>query len=75
MYFTLYLIARTYYHADQPEPNPDSEEVIDANTVACPDCGNRNNRGYRFCRQCVSELPGATSVEIGPRFPFGRRVS
>lgn len=29
-------------------------------TVECAECGAENERGYRFCRACVSELPGAT---------------
>lgn len=27
--------------------------------VRCPDCETVNERGYRFCRACVGELPGA----------------
>jgi len=25
----------------------------------CPECGTQNDRTYRFCRQCVAELPAA----------------
>jgi len=24
----------------------------------CPECGTENDSSYRFCRQCVAELPG-----------------
>ena len=29
--------------------------------VECRHCGAENDPGYRFCRACVSELPGVTS--------------
>jgi hypothetical protein len=27
--------------------------------VTCPDCAAENERGYRYCRACVTELPAA----------------
>lgn len=27
--------------------------------VDCPDCGAENDGGYRYCRGCAAELPGA----------------
>jgi len=30
-------------------------------TVTCPDCGEPNEAEYRYCRQCVSELPTGVS--------------
>jgi hypothetical protein len=42
--------------------------------VACPTCGVDNEAGYRYCRACVTELPGAVSFrgEGGP--PDRRRT-
>lgn len=39
-------------------------------TVRCPDCETANERGYRFCRDCLAELPGATRFGGGGSDPF-----
>lgn len=43
--------------------------------VACPECGAANNPGYRFCRRCVSELPGPApyAPDRGPSRPVAPR--
>lgn len=33
--------------------------------VACRECGAENDPVYRFCRQCVSELPGPSPYTPG----------
>jgi hypothetical protein len=43
-------------------------------SVECPNCGEHNERGYRFCRHCVSELPAATSFFGPPSAPASRRT-
>jgi hypothetical protein len=44
------------------ERDGDSGQVEDG--VHCPACGVANEAGYRYCRQCVSELPtGISFVE------------
>lgn len=48
----------------------DVAEYIDDDTVECPACGKTNELGYRFCRNCVNELPVAASFENGPPSPF-----
>jgi len=37
-----------------------SDQALDENTaeVTCPDCGAPNDRTFRYCQQCVTELPG-----------------
>lgn len=32
----------------------------DAAVCRCGNCGERNDPGYRFCRNCVTELPART---------------
>lgn len=40
--------------------------------VACRTCGAENDLGYRFCRSCVEELPGAASFDRTGVSPFRR---
>jgi hypothetical protein len=42
--------------------------------VDCPHCGETNEPEYRFCRQCVSELPTGGSVLQTRAGPRGRRT-
>ncbi|WP_324756149.1 zinc ribbon domain-containing protein [Haloarcula montana] len=30
--------------------------------LACPACGTENESGYRYCRECVAELPAAIAA-------------
>ena len=52
----------------------DDGGLVDADdgTVECPDCGAANDLGYRFCRSCVSELPGTTGFDRDADGPLGR---
>lgn len=42
---------------------------VDEDVCYCDECGAENEVGYRFCRNCVSELPTASPR---PRKPRGR---
>jgi hypothetical protein len=42
---------------DGAAPGPGDDAV-----VACSECGAANDAEYRFCRQCVAELPGPSGV-------------
>lgn len=42
--------------------------------VECPECGAVNARSYRFCRRCVTELPGRVSVLEQSTWSEGRRT-
>lgn len=37
----------------------------DDDTVRCRECGAENRRQFRFCRNCVTELPGASLAGDG----------
>lgn len=43
----------------------------EAGVVECPSCGAENDLGYRFCRACVSELPGAVYPTRSTTTPAG----
>lgn len=40
--------------------------------VECPECGTDNELGYRFCRSCVGELPGAAGFQRASDSPMSR---
>lgn len=42
--------------------------------VTCPSCGETNEPDYRFCRQCVSELPTGVSFLTESSSPQSRRT-
>ncbi len=44
----------------------------EAGTVECPACGTDNELGYRYCRDCLAELPGSMSFLRGGDGPLGR---
>ncbi|MFB6297158.1 MAG: hypothetical protein ABEH56_01410 [Salinirussus sp.] len=58
--------------AGEADPRADGEEQD--SRVSCPDCGTTNERGYRYCRDCVSELPGHLSFDVDSTAPQGRRL-
>lgn len=35
----------------------------ESGVVDCPDCDTANEVGYRYCRSCVAELPGAMEFD------------
>ncbi|MDY6780532.1 MAG: hypothetical protein SV760_08330 [Halobacteria archaeon] len=42
--------------------------------VRCSDCGAVNETEYRFCRRCVSELPGKARRNVSDSLPDGRSM-
>lgn len=73
--------------AGSVEPTPDGttsvhedeREHVDSSTVSdgfvrCRDCGAENEAGYRFCRACITELPGSPGLQPQPSRSSGRFV-
>lgn len=74
LYLGVFLYARYRSSGDRAPAEADHGTVVEGTLVACPSCGVDNERGYRFCRRCVTELPGAVS-DYGPSdLPRGRGI-
>lgn len=69
-----YLLVRRRARASAPRGSEGgtaaSGDGVNADVVECPTCGAENERGYRFCRQCVEELPGSAGVARRRRRPL-----
>lgn len=50
------------------------DHPVRGGTVECSECDAENERGYRFCRSCVAELPGAVDRTRSAAVPTGRRI-
>lgn len=50
------------------------DERTASGDVECPGCGAVNGTDYRYCRRCVSELPGGTRLRPGSDPPRSRRT-
>lgn len=59
---------------DGVEPANSTEQSVQVREVDCPECGTTNERGYRYCANCVSELPGGSNVDRMPTTPVGRQI-
>jgi hypothetical protein len=44
-----------------PESAGDAGAQTTDDTVRCPTCGTTNERGYRYCCECLEELPASVS--------------
>lgn len=43
--------------SSDPADRADERTESDRATVACPDCGARNEPGFDYCRNCSAQLP------------------
>lgn len=71
-----YLHRRVAPTADSlPDVTTDESSTPDRDDgpgVRCDECGTVNESGYRYCRVCVAELPGATPVRTSGGAALGR---
>lgn len=47
---------------------------IDGFVITCPECEAENESGYRYCRNCVAELPGSMDFGSDGDAPVGRLI-
>jgi hypothetical protein len=62
--------------ADAPDAEPPGVGTGSGaeGAVRCPECGTANEDGYRYCRDCVAELPDAMSFDRSDGPPAGRLI-
>ncbi|MFB6309423.1 MAG: hypothetical protein ABEH35_08845 [Haloarculaceae archaeon] len=71
--FTLLHLGVVWHLARRRSDEGDADGIDEATgVVECPDCGAENDLGYRFCRHCVSELPGVGPMTREVPSPAGR---
>ncbi|AAG20860.1 MULTISPECIES: DUF7577 domain-containing protein [Halobacterium] len=56
------------------EPADSTKKSVQTKEVDCPECGTTNEREYRYCANCVSELPGGGNIGRMPTAPVGRQI-
>lgn len=52
----------------------DPESYMTEDGLECPTCGTVNRPEYRYCRECVSSLPGSVATGQAAEQPSGRRT-
>lgn len=81
--FVIHLLAMGLmyrYRNDASRPGGSASDperdLIDreAGVLECPNCAAENELGYRYCRSCVSELPGSMTFDGAGNTPLGRIV-
>lgn len=67
-------LAVAYWRGEGPFDSSESidPETVEDGAVRCNYCGVENAVEYRFCRRCVTELPGAFHPGRSPAPPLGR---
>ncbi|WP_299333265.1 DUF7577 domain-containing protein [Haloplanus sp.] len=68
-----YVSRRIRFHENDASPTAGPGRSAGSEEVVCPDCGAKNEPGYRYCGRCVSELPGTAAVGRRPVPPIGGR--
>lgn len=61
-------------HTDGQDSGVQTAQAGGESDVTCPECGATNDRDYRFCGECVAELPGGDQIARMPSSPTGRQI-
>lgn len=63
-----------YWRGEGPFDSPGTldSEPVENGAVQCHNCGAENAVEFRFCRRCVTELPGSFHTGRSPTPPLGR---
>jgi hypothetical protein len=61
-------------NASATSSDENARQYVTENGIECPNCGVLNERGYRYCRQCVVELPGSVATLGDDAMPQSRRT-
>ena len=72
--FHLLAAGLAYRHQEASPAVTSASDAIDqdAKIIRCPECNSKNDFGYRYCRSCVGELPGAIPSDGARNTPLRR---
>ena len=70
----LVVVRRWWAMAVDEESDAGRPGHVDSDAVECSECGTANTPGYRFCANCLAELPAISSFGEEPTPAPSRRV-
>jgi hypothetical protein len=70
VYSLAFLLGRQW--AAATDSRRERQVETDDEMVRCPNCETKNERGYRFCRFCLDELPRSLEFTQHSHGSYGR---
>ncbi len=68
------LVVYVAYRSDSPSSSTSLNTAREDDLVECTHCGEVNEAVYRFCRECIGELPSRLEPAGSGATPAGRGI-